>query len=302
MSVSRRGAVIATGLLAAANSTFAADSPPTALESTPSTFVIEIAGLGSADPLDQRLSELVFAPLDGSGQWVVVAADRGELREAEADLVLLASEDPVRAMGVLRGRTSDFRIELGVQGSVSELEEVYGIATFAAEFEVSLTLVRSIDGRIAASSIGRGRARREDRSLASEAALAEATTLAVDPVLLALDEAFRRSRCGVEVVLTASSVGETEAARIRSHLPVDHRVVVGDGMVRIEPAPSAEVLAAVASASGWVVLDRGAGVAVLGVADVEPSWVRTVALIAAGLSVAVASLRLIARSRRGGSS
>ncbi|MGA0173876.1 MAG: hypothetical protein ACO3NL_09570, partial [Phycisphaerales bacterium] len=81
-----------------------------------------------------------------------------------------------------------------------------------------------------------------------------------------------------------------------------HRVSAEEGVVRIEPAPSAEVLAAVASASGWVVLDRGAGVAVLGVADVEPSWVRTVALIAAGLSVAVASLRLIARSRRGGSS
>ncbi|MGA1466453.1 MAG: hypothetical protein ACO38V_02345 [Phycisphaerales bacterium] len=302
MSASRRGAMIAVGLLVAANSSIAADPPPSASESTPSPFVIEIAGLGSTDPLDRRLAELVLAPLAGSGQWTVAAEDRGALREAEADLALLASEDPARAMRVLRGRTSDFRIELGVQGSMSELEEVYGIATYAAEFEVSMTLVRSIDGRIAASSVGRGSARREKLELASEAALAEATGLAIDPVLLALDEASRRSRRGVDVVLTASSVGETEAARIRSHLPAPHRVSAEEGVVRIEPAPSDEVLAAVASASGWVVLDRATGVAVLGVADAEPWGVRTVAMIAAGLSVAVASLWLLARSRRGASS
>jgi hypothetical protein len=117
-----------------------------------------------------------------------------------------------------------------------------------------------------------------------------------------LEEASRRSRRGVDVVLTASSVGETEAARIRSHLPAAHRVTAEEGVVRIEPAPSDEVLAAVASDSGWVVLDRAAGVAVLGVADAEPWGVRTVAMIAAGLSVAVASLWLLARSRRGASS
>lgn len=288
-------------VLAAAASISAQDDSPSASKSSPS-FVVEIAGLGSEDPLDRRLADLVAASLAGSGFGAVALEDRVSWREAEADLTLLASDDPARAMQVLRGRTSDFRIELGVQGSVSGLEEVYGLATYAAEFEVSMTLVRSIDGRIDASSIARGAARRDDLSRASESALAEATSLALDPVLLALDEASRRAGRGLELVLPVASAGESEAARIRSQLPTMHRVIADEGRLRIEPAPSDELLASLASASGWIVLDRATGVALLGVAEAEPAGGRVVAVIAVGMALGAASVWLLARLRRGGSS
>lgn len=292
-----------TWLLVGATSTIVAVAPSSPSDAAPSPFVVEIAGWRSEDPLDRRLAELVSASLAGSGPWTVGSEDRASWREAEADLAMLASEDPARAMLLLRGRTSDFRIDLGVQGSVSEAEEVYGIATYAAAFEVSMTLTRSIDGSLVATSLGVGRARRSDLSAASDAAVSEATAAACEPVVSALRKAAADLSLGIDVI-RLGGMSDAEIARWQSGLPGSSRVERIEGGIRIEPPLDDQAVELAAATSGWIVIDRSAGVVVLGERSsrTEAVWLDRAAGLAVGLGLAGVGFALwrVARHLRRG--
>lgn len=240
-----------------------------------SRFTIEVLGLSSADPIDRRMAEIVMAGLVEAGHVVVVAEDRDSLREAEADLALLASRDPEQAMDRLRTRTADWRLECGVQGAVGDAEVVYGLNTYSARFEVTVALVRTIDGRIESASPGVGVARSEAIESALDQALTEATSKAVESALERLRSADEAARTGEEFLFASSPESSAAIERLRGRLPAGHRLEMILGGVRVEPPLEASWHREIAPAIGWTTVDRAPGVRLMRIdapAATVPPW------------------------------
>ena len=232
---------------------------------TPSrgAFTVEVFGLSSRDPIDRRMAEIVAAGLVEAGHAVSASEDRDALREAEADLALFATRDPAQAMNRLRVRTADWRLECGAQGAVSDAEAVYGLSTYAARFEVSITLVRAIDGRVARSATGVGGGRSEGIEAAMDAALSEAAARAIDAVIEQLDVEAERSRTGIELLFAATRESEPSRRGLRDRIPPGHRVEEIEGGLRIEPPLEDAWFREAARDAGWSPVDRAPGVVLM---------------------------------------
>lgn len=264
-------------------------------------FEVEVSGLSSADPLDRRLAELLAGWLVKDGHAAVASEDRASLRNAEADLAVLATNDPERAMRRLRERTADWRLECGVQGAVSDAESVYGLSTYSARFEVSIALVRTIDGRVVISAIGSGAGRREGLDASMDAALAEAAAVAMGPVLDHLSAATDRARTGVELLFASDRDATDALVRLRERLPEGHRVEEIEGGWRVEPAPEDAWFRDVAPRAGWSMVDRSAGVRLMRLDDEVASSSRG-PLLAGLVAVVAAGAWWFLRRRLGGAS
>lgn len=227
---------------------------------SPRAFTIEVFGLSSEDAMDRRLAQIVASRLAEAGHVVVAAEERDALREAEADLTWLATRDPAQAMDRLRTRTADWRIEWGVQGTVGDADSVYGMDTYSARFEVSIALVRTIDGRLGRVPPGVGVARREDPDSAMEQALIEAASRGVDSTLERLRLAEFQVRSAEELVFAWSRESLAAIERLRSHLPEGHRMDMIEGGVRIEPPLEESWHEEIGPTIGWTTVDRSPGV------------------------------------------
>lgn len=223
-------------------------------------FIVEVPSLASSDLLDRRVAELTVASLNRQGVRVLSLEEETRLRESQADLEFLVSADRERAIEVLRGRTGDYVIALGARGALDPPDLVYGLETFAAEVEVSATLMRTIDGSVVQSANSVATARRESADQALEAALADAvdrsTSLLVDRLRSAAMDAAR----GIDLLIVGG--GHSLAAlrsSLESQLPGAPRITTRGATVRIEPPPAESSLESALHASGWSAIDRSIG-------------------------------------------
>ncbi len=261
-------------------------------------FLVEVPGLDSEDPLDRRVAEIAAASLNRQGVRVVSGEEDARLRESQADLEFLASSDRERAIEVLRRRSGDFIVSLGVRGALDLPEVIYGIETFAAEFEVLATLIRTLDGSVVQTASAAASARRGSSEQASEAALAEAVEQSMGRLVDRLRTAALDAARGVELVFVgAGTPQDSLRGSLAARLPESKQIELAGAVLRIEPPPADSLLASALDESGWMVVGRSVGVWL-----VEPKQQSTAALgwwLSASLGVViVVGVLLLVRKRR----
>lgn len=245
-------------LLFGINSTNVALADPSISESP---FVVELPGLASSDSLDRRVAELAASSLAELGVRLVAVEEEVRIRESQADLEYLATSNRERAMEVLRGRSGDFIVLLGSRGSIEDPELVYGLETHAAKFEVSATLIRTIDASISQASAGVAEVRRQSREQATEAALAEAVARAMSPLVEWMRTAAVEATLGLDLVVVGGNAArDILLDELPSRLPGLRLSASAGAVIRVEPAPQASSLEATLLESEWIVIDRAVGV------------------------------------------
>ncbi len=310
MAPDRRVVTTVATLLFGINST---DVALAAQAISESPFVVELPGLASSDLLDRRVAELAASSLAELGVRLVAVEEEVRIRESQADLEYLATSNRERAMEALRSRSGDFIVLLGSRGSLEEPELVYGLETHAAKFEVSATLIRTIDASISRASAGVAEVRRQSPEQATEAALAEAVARAMSPLVEWMRTAAMEATLGLDLVVVGGNAERDILLDALSSRVSGLRLIASAGaVIRVEPAPPASSLEATLLGLEWIVIDRALGVWLIESTQRSSPprtalwWFSIAGILASGVGLLVfvrrrqvARLRTGAASRRG---